>query len=245
MLTRTRTTLRRIGFSLVAAAMLAASLPMTAQAAPPWERVGYENHTHVHVYNDNRPDWKKAKKWKKWKKRQQRQARKQTVVHREVHKTVNHYYNTPAPHHQTGSNTATNTGGLLDISKQTGGTIIGAILGGAAGTQIGKGKGNTAAIVAGAVLGGVLGNQVGKSMDRNDLATFNNALETAPTGNPVSWTNPDSGVRYDVTPTRTWQNDAGAFCRDYSTWVFIDGYEEEVTGTACRDGNGTWVAQNY
>ncbi|HET7844674.1 MAG TPA: glycine zipper 2TM domain-containing protein [Xanthomonadales bacterium] len=46
----------------------------------------------------------------------------------------------------------------------TGGTIIGAIVGGALGNQVGKGDGRKAATVAGAVIGGAIGNNV----DRNN-----------------------------------------------------------------------------
>ena len=42
----------------------------------------------------------------------------------------------------------------------TGGTIIGAIVGGALGNQVGKGDGRTAATVAGAVIGGAIGRNV-------------------------------------------------------------------------------------
>jgi uncharacterized protein YcfJ len=46
----------------------------------------------------------------------------------------------------------------------TGGTILGAIIGGALGNQVGKGDGRKAATVAGAVIGGAVGNNV----DRNN-----------------------------------------------------------------------------
>jgi uncharacterized protein YcfJ len=40
------------------------------------------------------------------------------------------------------------------------GTVLGAIVGGVAGHQVGNGRGNTAATIAGAAIGGVVGNQV-------------------------------------------------------------------------------------
>jgi uncharacterized protein YcfJ len=42
----------------------------------------------------------------------------------------------------------------------TGGTVAGAVVGGALGNQVGKGNGRSAATVAGAVLGGALGHRV-------------------------------------------------------------------------------------
>jgi uncharacterized protein YcfJ len=46
------------------------------------------------------------------------------------------------------------------------GTVLGAIIGGVAGHQVGSGRGNSAATAAGAVVGGLVGNQV----DRNNGA---------------------------------------------------------------------------
>src|SRR3954463_16822075 len=40
------------------------------------------------------------------------------------------------------------------------GTVLGAIVGGVAGHQVGSGRGNDAATAAGAVIGGLVGNQV-------------------------------------------------------------------------------------
>ncbi len=48
----------------------------------------------------------------------------------------------------------------------TGGTVLGAIVGGVLGHTIGKGDGRTAATVAGAVAGGAIGNRVSAANDR-------------------------------------------------------------------------------
>lgn len=126
------------------------------------------------------------------------------------------------------------------ISTSTGGTIIGAILGAVTGTQIGKGSGRTAAIIGGGILGAVIGGKIGQNMNDADRERSQNALETAPTGQTVSWQSPDAGNQYQVTPTKTYQTASGRHCRDYTTWVFIDGYEEQVEGTACRTSDGRW-----
>ena len=46
-----------------------------------------------------------------------------------------------------------------------GGTVLGAIVGGALGNQVGKGDGRKAATIAGAVAGGAIGNNVGRRDD--------------------------------------------------------------------------------
>jgi surface antigen len=124
-------------------------------------------------------------------------------------------------------------------TKQEIGTVTGAVIGGAIGSQIGGGTGTTVAIIAGTLAGGYLGNRIGKSMDEKDRMKAAQALETAPTGQPTAWRNPDSGATYTVTPTRTYQTSSGP-CRDFTTKAVIDGKEETVNGTACRQPDGTW-----
>ncbi len=49
-----------------------------------------------------------------------------------------------------------------------GGALLGAIVGGALGNQVGKGDGRKAATVVGAVAGGVAGNEIEKRNKRDD-----------------------------------------------------------------------------
>jgi uncharacterized protein YcfJ len=46
------------------------------------------------------------------------------------------------------------------------GTVLGAVIGGVAGHQVGSGRGNDAATAAGAVIGGLIGNQVDRDQGR-------------------------------------------------------------------------------
>ncbi len=128
--------------------------------------------------------------------------------------------------------------------KQVFGGIGGAALGGLAGAQIGSGTGQLAAVAAGALLGGFLGSEIGASLDRADRIamqqTTARTLETARTGQTVPWNNPDSGNSGTVTVERTYDRGTGQFCRDYRQTVEIDGQTEILTGTACRQNDGTW-----
>jgi len=126
------------------------------------------------------------------------------------------------------------------IGAENGGRILGAIIGAATGTQFGKGAGRTVAILGGAVIGAVLGGEIGRSMQASDRAQTQYALETVPTGQSTAWKNPDTGSRYKVIPTRTYKTDGNQDCRDFTTWAVIDGYEEQVHGTACRQADGSW-----
>jgi surface antigen len=123
------------------------------------------------------------------------------------------------------------------------GTLIGAAVGGLVGSQIGGGTGNKVAIGAGVLAGGFLGNQVGKSLDCQDQQyhydTTQNALETQKVGQSSSWTNPDTGHSGEITPTRTYTSQ-GQPCRDFTQTILIDGEEEKINGTACRQDDGSW-----
>ena len=128
--------------------------------------------------------------------------------------------------------------------KQTLGTLIGAGLGGLAGSQIGSGTGQLAAVGAGVLLGGLLGSEVGKSLDRADRAfaerNAQGSLESTPSGQTSGWVNPDSGHSGSFTPTQTYSTASGQPCREYHSTVTIDGQIEDVYGTACREPDGSW-----
>ncbi|MCP5366832.1 MAG: glycine zipper 2TM domain-containing protein [Hyphomicrobiales bacterium] len=123
------------------------------------------------------------------------------------------------------------------------GGLLGAVLGAAVGSQFGKGSGRAAAIIGGSVLGAVIGGNIGRSMDSQDQYQANSALETARTGQAVAWRNPDNGNEFTVTPTRTYES-SGTYCREYTTWGYIGGYEEKLYGTACRQPDGSWQRVN-
>ncbi|MEW7977788.1 MAG: RT0821/Lpp0805 family surface protein [Candidatus Sedimenticola endophacoides] len=133
--------------------------------------------------------------------------------------------------------------GGCQTTNEGSGQVIGGLAGGLLGTQVGKGDGRTAAIIVGTLVGAYIGGNVGKSMDQNDRAYANRALESTPTHQATSWRNPDSGNYYEVTPTRTYSTDRGP-CREYTTQAVIDGRSETVYGTACRQSDGTWQASN-
>ena len=69
------------------------------------------------------------------------------------------------------------------------------------------------------------------------------ALETAPTGRAVVWSNPDNGNRYTVQPTRTYYHSQQP-CREYITKAIIGGKSEQIHGKACRQADGSWRVVN-
>lgn len=129
-------------------------------------------------------------------------------------------------------------------TKQTVGTLGGAVAGGLLGSMVGGGSGRLVAVGLGAVLGGFVGGEIGASLDNADKAmahqTAQSAFETAPTGTSSSWNNPDSGHSGNITPTATYQ-ESGQPCRDYSQTIYVDGKQETAVGKACRNNDGTWA----
>lgn len=129
-------------------------------------------------------------------------------------------------------------------NKQTGGTLIGAGLGGLLGAQFGKGTGQLAAVALGTVAGALLGNGIGQSLDRADRSYLERntqyGLESTRAGTVTTWQNPDSGNYGTITPTATYRAPDGEYCREYQQSVTVGGRTETAYGTACRQPDGTW-----
>lgn len=125
-------------------------------------------------------------------------------------------------------------------TKAQTGAGIGAAAGAIAGQAIGH---NTEATLIGAVVGGLLGYAVGNEIDKADQARITAAYETVPDNRSSQWVNPNSGNQFEVTPRRTYYNDANYPCREAEILVTIDGKPEKMKQIACRDQNGNWVAQ--
>lgn len=126
-----------------------------------------------------------------------------------------------------------------ETRNEDAGAVVGGVLGGVLGSNVGKGSGRDAAMVAGAIAGALIGGRVGRSMDAADRRRAQQTLETTPTGRSVAWRNPDANTAYEMTPVRTYETGSGP-CRDYAMDAWIDGRKETVTGTACRQSDGTW-----
>jgi len=85
--------------------------------------------------------------------------------------------------------------GCADLNKQAVGTGVGAVVGGLGASQVGKGRGKTAATAVGVLAGAVIGNQIGKYLDDKDRAEANAATQRAlDSGRSQTWSNPDSGA---------------------------------------------------
>lgn len=124
-------------------------------------------------------------------------------------------------------------------TKQDTGVLVGGAAGALLGSQFGQGSGQALATVGGALVGALVGGQIGKYMDKTDKLEMNQALEKNATNRSKSWTNPDSGNQYTVTPKRTYYKNSQP-CREYTTEAIIGGKKESVYGKACRQADGSW-----
>ncbi len=211
--------------------LAAIGLTATPASAGGYNHGGYSKTVHITkkvVYQRGGSRWnrsyrRKARSYRTYKRRNYRSRPVRRVVTRTVYVAPRH-----AGYNYSYSN------------RSVAGGLIGAALGAFTGSHIGKGSGRTAAIVGGALIGAIVGNTVAEGMDRTDAVYTSRTLETARTGNAVTWTNPDSGNRYSVTPTRTYRTPSGQYCREFTTWGWIGGYERQLHGTACRQADGSW-----
>jgi len=131
--------------------------------------------------------------------------------------------------------------------KQTVGALGGAALGGWAGSTIGGGSGKLAATAAGVLIGALIGSEIGRTMDEVDKQKAQQAYTqatTAPVGQTITWSNPQTGNSGTITPTREGTKaDTGEYCREFQQTVVVAGEEQQAYGVACRKPDGQWEIQ--
>lgn len=129
-------------------------------------------------------------------------------------------------------------------SQQQIGSAVGGVLGGIGGALIGGGRGRVAAIILGTLIGATIGDHIGKTMDEVDRMKMVRILEHGSSHRASTWRNPDSGIRYMVTPRRTGLRTAGRYCREYALEARVGSRHKQVHGTACRQPDGSWQVRS-
>ncbi len=131
--------------------------------------------------------------------------------------------------------------GCSNMNKAQQGALVGATMGALVGGQFGpNGKIRAENALIGAVLGTMVGYMVGNEMDKYDRAKLIQAIDKSPSYHTTTWTNPDTGATYSVTPQPAYTNQQGEICRKAYIKAIINGKEQEVETTACRGPDGVW-----
>ncbi|MDI5891505.1 glycine zipper 2TM domain-containing protein [Halomonas rhizosphaerae] len=112
-------------------------------------------------------------------------------------------------------------------------TGLGAVIGGVIGSQLGSGTGRTAATVVGAGLGAWIGREIGARMTCEDRQEMSTVLDETPAGESRSWSNPETGNVYTMTPQSPFAK-GDQQCRHFEMQVVVDGEPRRTEGTACR-----------
>ena len=133
---------------------------------------------------------------------------------------------------------------ISSCNKQGVGTLMGGVTGGLAGATLGEGESKLITAGLGAVAGGLVGGAIGSYLDKKDKEMVQQvsytALEHTPSGQAVSWDNPDSGHSGYVIAKPAFRANDGRYCREYVQTAIIGNKTQEVYGRACRQPDGTW-----
>ena len=100
-----------------------------------------------------------------------------------------------------------------------------------------------------AISGRLLSGPYQAQLEDSDIARAHRAAVTAfervPSGQTKIWRNPTNGHWGTLTPTRTYTNAEGRYCRDYRQTVTLGGQEYQGNGTVCfengaGEGRAMW-----
>lgn len=118
-------------------------------------------------------------------------------------------------------------------------TVLGGIIGGTIGAEVGDDGREAVAIIIGAAAGALIGNKIGRELDEADRSCFGHALEIAEPGQVVTWTNSETGVEYEMALGRG-AAEHGNSCRRYMLLGTVGSTRSFRQGVACQTKPGVW-----
>jgi len=133
--------------------------------------------------------------------------------------------------------------GARDSQQNAGATVAGVVVGGLVGSAFGGGTGKVLMTAAGAVAGGFIGNHLYKKHADSEYEkdAAQRALNDAPSGQTVSWSDPRTRESGYFRPVKTHRTSDGRLCRDFERGLTVGGEEvDRTTGTACKQSDGQW-----
>ncbi|MDH3442223.1 MAG: RT0821/Lpp0805 family surface protein [Gammaproteobacteria bacterium] len=118
-------------------------------------------------------------------------------------------------------------------------TALGGIAGALIANRVADDDNRTVATLIGAAAGALIGNRIGRNIDKADEACIGHALELGEAGQPVSWTNEDTGVRYQVVPGAA-RDREGSTCREFTFTAVAESERSTRQGLGCESKPGVW-----
>lgn len=118
--------------------------------------------------------------------------------------------------------------------------VLGSMVGGTLGSQLGKGEARTLGTIGGAVAGVLVDGALGRRIDAGGQACVGEVLEMAPNGRRVQWG--QGAITYAAVPAEVTYRQ-GAWCRPFALELRKgSGRWERTQAIACRRPDGVWMA---
>lgn len=121
------------------------------------------------------------------------------------------------------------------------------IVGGTAGLMAGEALGATAAEVGLGAAGVIAGIAAAPYLEKRDVVFFDKAIDkaaVAPPGEPVNWTNPNTGTTGTLTRGKDVDISVDLTCRHLHSEEKQDGELEIKTMVVCKPEDGTWYIRS-
>jgi surface antigen len=93
------------------------------------------------------------------------------------------------------------------------------------------------------VIGAVVGAKIGRDIEQQDRSCIAHSLELAHDRARVTWDNPNTGVKYMLTPKAGFEQ-GDLHCRVFELRRSLDGRTEISDGKACQSHEGRWHLVN-
>jgi surface antigen len=118
-------------------------------------------------------------------------------------------------------------------------TVLGGVVGAVVGSRTSTDENRTVATITGAVVGAVIGKWIGRELDEADRACVGHSLEIGAAGQPITWANETTGVRYEIVPADS-RKDSGEACREFTLSAVAGEEKSSQRGIACQSRAGVW-----
>jgi len=123
------------------------------------------------------------------------------------------------------------------------GAVLGGVVGGAVGARVGNRDTRPIAILVSTAIGAIVGAQIARKIEDADRACIAHSLELSRDYRSVSWTNPNTGARYLLTPRDGYVRN-GRTCRNFELGIELDGGNRISSGSACQTPEGSWQIES-